>query len=150
MGMSDPVSDPMSESSLGTIDSESSEEEVDILRANSQEKEEAIDGSHSKTSNKKSKKGRKRVIKKYVKKEIICSQCKPNRYFKKQKVLDLHKNVIHSLTPEKVCLWCAKHFFTDHQLLVHQELYDHNKTIDFPNDCPTDRPTDRPTDCPID
>lgn len=91
-------------------------------------------GSHSKTSNKNSKKLRKRVLKKDPKKnlnkDLVCSQCKPNRHFKKHKILDLHKKVLHSMLPSRVCLWCAKKFFTKNQLAVHQTLYAHNKPID--------------------
>jgi transcription elongation factor Elf1 len=55
-----------------------------------------------------------------------CPKCEPNRYFKKQKVLDLHMNCVHKTNQSVfICVECLKEFETENQKLIHQTLYSH-------------------------
>ncbi len=56
----------------------------------------------------------------------FCPKCQPNRYFKKQKVLDLHINCVHKTNQSVfICVECLKEFETENQKLIHQSLYSH-------------------------
>jgi hypothetical protein len=69
-------------------------------------------------------KGRKKS--KLGPKLYFCSKCQPNRYFKKQKVLDLHINCVHKTNQSLfICVQCLKEFETENQKLIHQTLYSH-------------------------
>ncbi|XP_054159669.1 gastrula zinc finger protein XlCGF62.1-like [Oppia nitens] len=71
----------------------------------------------------------KKSRKKTASKQMHCSVCQPKRYFKKKSLLELHKQVIHSTDEPIICLWCAKYFFTQNQLQVHQKLYSHDRPL---------------------
>ena len=142
--MEDPLPDPRIDT-ISDIETSEEEDEVEDLFASLKTTEdqklcdmtegqkddnnvctETSKGMSSKKSNKCPKKCRKKSQKKY----LVCNECHPIRTFKKQRILDLHQQVIHNTAKVVVCLWCAKQFVTQNQLLIHQKLYFHDRPLD--------------------